>query len=251
MTLKDSLEKIDLRTRLIYEKVKPNLSSNISKDKAIRIGKFLFNMSIISTNKKLIDILQIYIVSKLIFGIGLIKKYLGSYQSFYDKNNLESILIRLLFTLDKIVCEYDINLLNIKEKVIASCIAYYDLINDNSEIIFYDVEDSQIISNFYINKYESINLLELNNNIKHLRIFDCYLAVLMINKVFSQNMEIIDPIHDKELYLCNTQSKEKNQIFIKFLESSNDDIKFFIQSTIDDKKIIIENILNKYIDEIL
>ena len=48
--------------------------------------------------------------------IGLLKKFLGSTNSYYDKLNLENKMIRVIIKLYEIVREYNLDLSNLKEK---------------------------------------------------------------------------------------------------------------------------------------
>ena len=152
-----------LSTELFFA-IKPNLSTNLKKSSVLKIAYNTYNNSDISQNKKQTKISKIWSVKKILFTIGLLKKYLGSFDSFYDKVNLENKMIRVVIKLDEIVREYNLDLSNLKEELSTNTIEYLRLINDNNEPSFIEGKTASLISSSLIKKLEFISLFESNND---------------------------------------------------------------------------------------
>jgi hypothetical protein len=251
MSLKETLAEVDPRTVLIFEAVKPNLSTNLKKSSVLKIAYHTYNNSCISRDRKRTKISKIWSVKKILFIIGLLKKYLGSTNSFYDKVNLENKMIRVVIKLDEIVREHNLDLSNLKEELSINTIEYLRLINNISEKSFIGGKTGSLLISGLIKKFESINLFESNKEIKDLEALDIYITSLFLNKVFVDYVKIIDSVADKELFTKNFQSLEKINIFIKYLQSKDDNIKTFIQSSDETKKLIIKIKTENFIDALL
>lgn len=233
------------------KKVKPNLSTDLKKSSVLKIAYYTYNNSYIAQNKKQTKLTKIGSVSKILFIIGLLKRDLGSANTFFDKINLNNKMIRVLASLDQIVREYNLDLSNLKEKLSTSTIEYIRLINDNNEQAFIGDDTASLISSGLINKLESINLFESNNDIKKFEILNIYLNSLFISKVFTEYVKIIDVSSNNDLYINTLQSLNKINVFIKFLESIDNNVKTFNESSFEIKKKIIMGDIENYIDALL
>jgi hypothetical protein len=167
-----------------------------------KIAYYAYTDSRISQNKEQTKINKIWSVKKILFVIGLLKKYLGaSNESLYNKINLENKLIRVLLKLDEIVIEYNLDYDNLKENLFLNSVDFLKIINDNNIKSYIGTKTVLNLSSGLIKKLESINLLESNIDNKNLQILDIYLSLLFVNKVFTNYNDIIDQSTNKKLFI--------------------------------------------------
>ncbi len=241
---------LDPRTIEIYEKVKVNLSTLLNTGNILSLSLKIADEFNNGQDKFQIMVSRIYSIKKILLLIGLLKRELNVADNYFLKVNIENKIVRICFKLDEIVTKYNLSYDILKNVLIENDNNFISIIQNNGIFSFDGLEKCTVISVGLIKKYESINLLEKNIDIKNSNKLDIYLSCLYLNKVLEQYLEIIDLKQNLSLHERVKQSISKLNIFVDFISSNDEFINSYVFADFETKENIRRNVRINYIDNI-
>lgn len=244
------LDDLDPRTIQIFEKVKVNSSTLLNTGNVLSLSLKISDEFNNGQDKFQIMVSRIYSIKKIILLIGLLKRELNNADNFFLKVNIENKIIRICFKLDEIVTKYNLSYDILKNVLIENDNNFISIIQNNGIFSFDGLQKCTEISTGLIKKYESLNLLEKNIDIKNSNKLDLFLSNLYLKKVLENYLEIVDVKQNLSLHKNIKQSILKLNIFIDFISSNDEFINSYVFANLETKENIRRNVRISYIDNI-